>query len=83
MSPQKAKDPTLRDGKGRAMFSVEDLAQRFDCSPKHVRRMAETGRIPPPIKLGNLVRWRVGAIEQWESEGCPNYRNASKKARPS
>lgn len=60
------------------MLSVEDLADRWNCSTRHVYRMADGGRIPQPIKLGTLVRWQRSVIEIWESEGCPNCRNAAK-----
>ncbi len=74
-----AADPHhITDALGRTMFSVEDLAKRWDCSMRHVRRMADAGRIPRPIKLGALIRWSRSAIEQWESDGCPNVRNANK-----
>ena len=54
-----------------AMFSVEDLADRWSCSTRHVYRLADEGRIPQPIKLGTLARWPRSVIEIWESEGCP------------
>lgn len=42
-----------------------------DCSIRHVYRLADSGRMPRPVKLGNLVRWRRTELERWISEGCP------------
>ena len=66
------------DGNGRTMLSVRDLAKRWGCSDRHVRRMADAGRCPRPIKFGSLLKWPVALIEQWESDGCPHDRNLSK-----
>lgn len=62
----------------RTMLSIADLAKRWDCSERHVRRMADAGRCPRPIKLGTLLKWPTAVIEEWESNGCPHIRNAAK-----
>lgn len=66
------------DGQERTMLSVKELAKRWDCSERHVRRMADAGRCPRPVKFGSLIRFPLVVIEQWESDGCPNVRNGSK-----
>jgi predicted DNA-binding transcriptional regulator AlpA len=71
----------VTDGNGCTMLSVKDLAKRWGCSERHVRRMADAGRCPRPIRFGSLLKWPVAFIEQWESTGCPNLRNASKGGR--
>ena len=42
------------------------------CSTRHVYRLADAGRMPRPIKLGSLVRWRRSELESWINSGCPN-----------
>lgn len=69
---------TITDGHGRSMLGVTDLAERWGCSTRHVRRLADSGRIPRPIKLGSLLRWSANQIESWEADGCPNVRKAAK-----
>ncbi|WP_390854318.1 helix-turn-helix transcriptional regulator [Aporhodopirellula rubra] len=81
MRNQLANADAIADGRGRSMLSVDDLSERWRCSTRHVRRMADAGRIPRPIKLGNLCRWPIALIEQWELDGCPNVRNANKRGR--
>ena len=69
----------ITDGRGRAMLSVDDVAELYlNCSARHVRRLADAGRMPRPIKLGSLVRWPRLVIEQWIADGCPNVRNIAK-----
>ncbi len=41
------------------------------CSTRHVYRLADAGRMPQPIKLGSLVRWRRAELDRWINEGCP------------
>ncbi len=72
----------ITDGHRRAMLSVDDIATTYlGCSTRHVYRLADSGRMPRPIKLGTLVRWPRAVIEQWIADGCPNVRNASKGGR--
>jgi len=42
------------------------------CSPRHVRRLADAGRMPRPVRLGSLVRWRRAELEAWIAAGCPS-----------
>tara|TARA_R110002074_G_scaffold197312_1_gene364258 strand:+ start:8570 stop:8818 length:249 start_codon:yes stop_codon:yes gene_type:complete len=59
----------------------DTLAKRYKCSPRHITRLADSGRLPRPIKLGALSRWNSQTIEDWEAAGCPNLRNAAKGGR--
>ena len=34
-----------------------------------VYRLADSGRMPRPLKLGSLVRWRAGEVRQWIADG--------------
>ncbi|MFN7878231.1 MAG: helix-turn-helix transcriptional regulator [Pirellula sp.] len=68
----------VTDGQGRTMLSVTNLAKRWGCSERHVRRMVDAGRCPRPIKFGSLLRFPVAVIEQWENDGCPHVRNIAK-----
>lgn len=42
------------------------------CSTRHVYRLADARKMPRPIKLGSLVRWRRTELESWISAGCPS-----------
>ena len=82
MPHKKASPDSITDGHGRAMISIDDVATKYlGCSTRHVQRLADSGRMPRPIKLGALIRWQRAVIEQWIADGCPNVRNASKGGR--
>lgn len=79
MPNQTANADAINDVRGRAMLSVDEVAQIYiGCSTRHVYRLADSGRMPKPIKLGALIRWPRAVIEQWIADGCPHVRNASK-----
>ena len=71
----------IQDGSQRALLSVDNVAAELACSTRHVRRLADSGRMPRPIKLGSLVRWQRDVIDQWIADGCPNTRNIAKGGR--
>ena len=52
------------------LLNVESVAKMLDCSPSHVRRMADAGQIPRPLKIGRLSRWRLDTLEVWINKGC-------------
>lgn len=53
------------------LLDVRAVAATLSCSPRHVIRLSEAGRMPAPIRLGTLLRWNRALIEQWIAAGCP------------
>jgi excisionase family DNA binding protein len=53
------------------MLSTQDVAKMMNCSDRHVTNLRKRGRMPPPVKLGTLVRWPRTKIEDWIQAGCP------------
>ena len=53
------------------LFDVRGVAQLVGVSPRHILRLAATGRMPAPIKLGALTRWNRRAVMAWIEAGCP------------
>ena len=53
------------------LLDVQAVAAMLDCSPRHVYRLADSGKMPRPVKLGALVRWHRPSIEDWLADGCP------------
>lgn len=51
------------------------------CSTRHVFRLADAGRMPKPIKLGGLVRWRRAEVLEWIAAGCPNRDRCGQEKR--
>ena len=62
---------------GRQLGDVQAVADKLTCSPRHVYRLSDAGRMPGPVKLGALVRWDLDAIDQWIADGCPSMRKAA------
>ena len=60
------------------MLTVTGVATLLACSPRTIYRLIDNGRMPPPVRLGSLVRWSREAIDGWIAAGCPN----SRKVRP-
>ncbi|MBX9626954.1 MAG: helix-turn-helix domain-containing protein [Gemmataceae bacterium] len=57
-----------------AMLDVKGVAGLLGCSPRHVTRLAESGAMPGPVKLGALVRWDRAGLAKWMAAGCPAVR---------
>jgi predicted DNA-binding transcriptional regulator AlpA len=55
---------------GRKLGDVRAVAEKLDCSPRHVYRMADAGRMPLPLRLASLVRWDLEEIDRWIADGC-------------
>jgi excisionase family DNA binding protein len=64
-----------------ALLDVHAVAALLNCSARHVYRLSDGGRMPPPIKLGALVRWRRQAVEDWIAAGCEPVRQAGRAGR--
>lgn len=57
-----------------ALLDVNAVAHLLQCSVRHVYRLSDAGKMPRPVKVGALVRWRRAEIKQWIMEGCPDWR---------
>jgi excisionase family DNA binding protein len=58
------------------LLDVRAVAALLDCSARHVYRLADAGRMPPPVRLGALVRWRRQDLDAWLAGGCRPCRTA-------
>ncbi|MGD2109738.1 MAG: helix-turn-helix domain-containing protein [Phycisphaerae bacterium] len=55
----------------KALLSVKDVAAALSVSQRSIWKLASTGRICAPVRLGRSVRWRADDIAQWVQQGCP------------
>ncbi len=58
----------------KRLGTVKDVAELCGVSVEHVRRLADRGAIPKPIRLGRSVRFNLEQIESWLANGCPDLR---------
>jgi predicted DNA-binding transcriptional regulator AlpA len=59
------------------LLDVRAVATLLGCSPRHCYRLSDAGKMPRPVKLGSLVRWRAtgpGSLAEWLDQGCPSCR---------
>ena len=63
---EKQQPPVVAD-----LLDVDEVAALLSCSTRTVRRMADSGQMPRPLKLASLRRWRRSDIERWLADGCP------------
>jgi excisionase family DNA binding protein len=57
-----------------SLLNVRAVAALLDCSPRHVYRLSDAGRMPAPVRVGALVRWRRTDLDSWLAAGCPTNR---------
>lgn len=50
------------------LLGVEQLARCLLKSRRAIYHLRERGVLPPPIKIGNALRWRLADIEDWLEE---------------
>ena len=77
---QKTESQVEARDKCAAMLDINDVSRQLRCSARHVHRLKAAGRIPPPVKLGALVRWPRTTISSWIAAGCPSFDECSEKA---
>ena len=61
------------------LIDVGVIAAMLGCSKMHVRRLVDAGKMPPPIRLGVLCKWRREDIAAWIQDGCPPIRTLTAK----
>jgi len=63
------------------LLEIKEVAGILRVSPRMVWQMRDGGRIPQPVKVGRLCRWRRSDIEEWIAAGCPACRPLSQSGR--
>lgn len=74
--------PNSESGAGRdnpALVDVQSVASMLGCSSRHVYRLSDAGKMPAPLRLGSLVRWRKSEVDTWIEGGCRAVRIATNK----
>lgn len=62
--------PEPRPGISAELLSIRDVAALLGgCSPRHLYRMVDAGRMPRPVRFGGLTRWRRAELMDWLAAG--------------
>ena len=73
---------TLTNEAVAELLDVRSVAALLgDCSTRHVYRLADAGRMPRPLRLGTLVRWRRVEVLNWIERGCQPVESTGAAAR--
>ena len=56
------------DRSRKVLLNIQDLMCMLNFSRSTISRMASTGEMPPPIKLGRHPRWHADTIDEWLKE---------------
>ena len=72
-----ARDESVRSGGKQPdpqtlLIDTREVARLLGLGPRTVWGMANSGRMPRPIKIGRTVRWNYEALRKWVDAGCPN-----------
>jgi len=60
-------------------YTVADLAQRLQCSDRHIWRMLDRKLIPGVIRIGRLVRLHRPTVDAWLANGGKSVRHLGSK----
>jgi len=71
MQTRSRREAPPRAGPPQLLLGRNEVAGLIGCSARHVDRLAASGRMPTPVRLGGLVRWSVAEITRWIEAGCP------------
>lgn len=61
------------------LLDVRSVARMLGCSPRHVYRLSDSGKMPLPLRLGGLVRWSRQTILDWIANGCPSQQRPAEQ----
>ena len=82
MTRETAKTDKKRTGNGEGpsaeLLNVKAVAAVLGISSRQVYRLADCGKIPRPVRLGALVRWRKAELTDWIAEGCRPVRTVAR-----
>lgn len=70
-----------------ALLDVAAVAALLSCSTRTVRRLSDSAKMPLPLPIGGLRRWRaetgdpMTGVRDWIAAGCPSCRSDRRGGR--
>ena len=52
------------------LLKVAEVAALLKVSTRQIWKLAASGRLPTPVRLGRSVRWRAADIDAFVERGC-------------
>lgn len=62
---------------GAELLPIGQVAKMVAVSRRTISRLADAGKLPPPLRIGGSIRWRLADVREWIAAGCPAARNIS------
>jgi excisionase family DNA binding protein len=54
-----------------ALITAQEVSRMLKISTRTLWRLLSAHKVPEPIRLGGLVRWRHDDLKNWIAAGCP------------
>ena len=61
------------------LMTVREVAARLKVSTRQVWKLAASGRLPGPMRLGRSVRWRADDLAAFIAAGCDMQRSGAER----
>lgn len=61
------------------LLDVNQIATMIGVSGRTVYRLADHKKMPRPLKIGVLNRWRAQEVRDWIDDGCPPMSHKRKR----
>lgn len=68
---QQAKTSKAKTLQAVQLLNSADLMAMLNIGKSAFYQMKSEGRLPKPVKIGTIQRWRLADIERWLNAGCP------------
>jgi predicted DNA-binding transcriptional regulator AlpA len=65
------------------LTDIKRLARMLGRSDRALWRDHSAGRLPRPVALGGMTKWRVAEIREWVAAGCPDRAAWEASQKPS
>lgn len=52
------------------LIPADKVAELMAISKRTLWRLLSAGKLPEPVRLGSVVRWKRDEIEEWIEGGC-------------
>jgi len=63
------------------LITALEFSRLLQVSTRTLWRLRSAGKLPEPVRLGGLVRWRLAEVKKWIAEGCPIFTTRENNGR--
>ena len=61
------------------LLDVQQVSSLINASPRSIYRLVDACKMPRPVRLGALVRWRRLDLADWIDAGCPSIEEGGQR----